>query len=440
MHHSFFPLVNRRAHCILRVCILRPAHQRRYSNQMVDQDQYIVGVPAEDITLYTRGGYHPTHINDRFKEGRYEILNKLGFGSFSTVWLARDHQNNCNVSMKVVVADRSNSEKAELGILEHIEAKSDGQHPGRKHISRLLDSFYHDGPNGKHLCIVSELLGPKISTVAEKCTNYRLDSKLARQVSRQLLLAVDYLHSCGVAHGDIHMGNILFRLSETERSSLKQIEGLGAPMTGEVSRKDGSPLEEGIPKYLVEPVEYNSKQRTHIDEIQLVDFGESFFILTPQKSLYTPLSMHPPELVFRHTLSKAVDLWNLGSTTYELVTGRTPFEADFDEFVLIPQFQKVLGGVPDEWIRNAIKDGLLKDRPNDSAAEGFESLEEEIKRSYINGYDTSTLQLGEEDFDVFGRYLRKLLVVDPIHRATTQELLQDAWVSDVEDIGAPGSE
>ncbi len=36
--------------------------------------------------------YHPVHLGDFFKDGRYKILHKLGFGSFSTVWLARDIQ------------------------------------------------------------------------------------------------------------------------------------------------------------------------------------------------------------------------------------------------------------------------------------------------------------------------------------------------------------
>jgi serine/threonine-protein kinase SRPK3 len=59
---------------------------------MVDRHQYSIGLPAEDLALYGPGGYHPVHLNDRFKEGRYEIRQKLGFGSFSTVWLARDHE------------------------------------------------------------------------------------------------------------------------------------------------------------------------------------------------------------------------------------------------------------------------------------------------------------------------------------------------------------
>lgn len=50
--------------------------------------------------------------------------------------------------------------------------------------------------------------------------------------------------------------------------------------------------------------------------------------------------------------------------TYELVTGRTPFEADFDDHDLIPQFQAVVGGIPAEWVPDAIREGVLKETPN----------------------------------------------------------------------------
>ena len=45
----------------------------------------------EDVRRYTEGGYHPTHLGDVMKDGRYHIMHKLGFGSYSTVWLAKDH-------------------------------------------------------------------------------------------------------------------------------------------------------------------------------------------------------------------------------------------------------------------------------------------------------------------------------------------------------------
>jgi len=36
------------------------------------------------------GGYHPVSPDDTFLEGRYKVIRKLGWGHFSTVWLADD--------------------------------------------------------------------------------------------------------------------------------------------------------------------------------------------------------------------------------------------------------------------------------------------------------------------------------------------------------------
>ena len=44
----------------------------------------------EDFEDYCRGGYHPVNVGDRFSNGRYVIVRKLGWGHFSTVWLAKD--------------------------------------------------------------------------------------------------------------------------------------------------------------------------------------------------------------------------------------------------------------------------------------------------------------------------------------------------------------
>ena len=41
---------------------------------------------------YRRGGYHAVRIGDTFKSGRYVVQSKLGWGHFSTVWLAWDTQ------------------------------------------------------------------------------------------------------------------------------------------------------------------------------------------------------------------------------------------------------------------------------------------------------------------------------------------------------------
>lgn len=47
------------------------------------------------------GGYHPVSIGERYKNGRYVVLQKLGWGHFSTVWLVHDIETGRQLAMKV---------------------------------------------------------------------------------------------------------------------------------------------------------------------------------------------------------------------------------------------------------------------------------------------------------------------------------------------------
>lgn len=46
----------------------------------------------EDLEDYCKGGYHPVQPGQVYKDGRYTVVRKLGWGHFSTVWLARDNE------------------------------------------------------------------------------------------------------------------------------------------------------------------------------------------------------------------------------------------------------------------------------------------------------------------------------------------------------------
>lgn len=47
-----------------------------------------ISAPVESVQSYVPGGLHPVHLGD--KVGRYNILRKLGYGGYSTVWLAEE--------------------------------------------------------------------------------------------------------------------------------------------------------------------------------------------------------------------------------------------------------------------------------------------------------------------------------------------------------------
>lgn len=46
----------------------------------------------EELADYRVGGYHPVKLGDVIRENRYQIKRKLGWGHFSTVWMALDNQ------------------------------------------------------------------------------------------------------------------------------------------------------------------------------------------------------------------------------------------------------------------------------------------------------------------------------------------------------------
>ena len=77
------------------------------SQQLSSRRRYTLDQFSDDIEFignYCVGGYHPVHIHDRLHD-RYEVIHKLGHGSYSTIWLARDHMIEQNVAIKILIAD-----------------------------------------------------------------------------------------------------------------------------------------------------------------------------------------------------------------------------------------------------------------------------------------------------------------------------------------------
>jgi serine/threonine-protein kinase SRPK3 len=54
----------------------------------------------EGIEDYNIGGYHPVHIGEVLNN-RYVVIQKLGWGHFSTVWLCKDFKYKTYVAVKI---------------------------------------------------------------------------------------------------------------------------------------------------------------------------------------------------------------------------------------------------------------------------------------------------------------------------------------------------
>jgi serine/threonine-protein kinase SRPK3 len=105
---------------------------------------------AVRLTAGKTGGYHPVAIGDVFHDKRYIILRKLGWGHFSTVWLAKDTFRNDPVALKIVKSAKHYTETArdEIKLLSRV-VQANPASLNRHFVVQLKDSFEHFGPHGK---------------------------------------------------------------------------------------------------------------------------------------------------------------------------------------------------------------------------------------------------------------------------------------------------
>ncbi|XP_045884496.1 SRSF protein kinase 1b isoform X1 [Micropterus dolomieu] len=183
-----------------------------------EQDEEILGSDddeQEDPNDYCRGGYHHVKIGDLFN-GRYHVIRKLGWGHFSTVWLAWDIQEKRFVAMKVVKSAEHYTETAldEIKLLKSVR-NTDPSDPSREKVVQLLDDFKISGMNGTHVCMVFEVLGYHLLKWIIKSNYQGLPLPSVKSIIRQVLQGLDYLHTkCKIIHTDIKPENILLTVNE----------------------------------------------------------------------------------------------------------------------------------------------------------------------------------------------------------------------------------
>ncbi|KAF5181444.1 kinase dsk1 [Thalictrum thalictroides] len=228
-------------------------------NQKEDRSDESSDYTSEDEGTedYKRGGYHVVRIGDTFKNGRYVIQKKLGWGHFSTVWLAWDTQTSRYVALKVQKSAQHYTEAAmdEITILKQI---AEGDPDDKKNVVKLLDHFKHSGPNGQHICMVFEYLGDNFLTLI-KYSNYRgMPLHLVKEICFHVLVGLDYLHrQLSIIHTDLKPENILL-LSMIDPS--KDFTKSGAPLILP-SSKTRSSVESEVPKSLNGGLTKNQKKK-----------------------------------------------------------------------------------------------------------------------------------------------------------------------------------
>ncbi|CAG8387660.1 unnamed protein product [Penicillium salamii] len=149
--------------------------------------------PEEDIEegkdVYRPGGFHPVHIGDVYDD-RYKVLNKIGYGLYSTVWLVEDtEKEQAHTLSALLVSTNYKNRDGDLckylalkilsaecyGTENHVFKKEilqnlrdgDPKQLGYDQICHLVDDFEHQGPNGSHVCLVFNLIGENLESFQE---------------------------------------------------------------------------------------------------------------------------------------------------------------------------------------------------------------------------------------------------------------------------------
>lgn len=115
--------------------------------------------------------------------------------------------NQTYVAIKISISEpNSKSPNRESTVLQTLATAAHANQPGCQYLMTMKDFFEISGPNGRHECLVLELLGPSVADYLDAHSlDERLPGELAKRVVKQTLLGLAFLHERGIAHGGMFM-------------------------------------------------------------------------------------------------------------------------------------------------------------------------------------------------------------------------------------------
>lgn len=94
---------------------------------------------------------------------------------------------------------RSKRKLPEVAVVEHLRQNQDS-HPGQRFVRLITESFKITGPYGTHTCLLYPPAGLDMSDCMQCLPGETLSVPLLRAVTRNILLALDYLHQASIIH------------------------------------------------------------------------------------------------------------------------------------------------------------------------------------------------------------------------------------------------
>jgi serine/threonine protein kinase len=261
--------------------------------------------------------------------GDYEVLDRIGHGGMGAVFRVRHAISDRVEAMKVLLPDLYSSEGLEERFLREIKVQASLSHPN---IASLHTAFRF----GNQLLMVMEFIEGE--SLRALMTTRGLTIPESVSYLRDVLKALSYAHGRGVVHRDIKPGNIM------------------------ISRGG---------------------------HVKLLDFGLASAVqgyrLTRSGAVMGSTQYMSPEQVMSLPVDARSDIYSLGVTLYQLVTGAAPIPGDSDYALMhghvnhVPLAPAVVNPVVPGNVSNAVMRSLEKDpdRRFQTAAEFSAALDGE---------------------------------------------------------------
>jgi serine/threonine-protein kinase len=284
-------------------------------------------------------------------ESRYEFLDKIGSGSFATVYRARDNELGREVAVKQIHDQYMEDPQQLERYWQEAQLLASLHHPN---IVTIFDIYRDRG------WLIMELMQ---ANLADRMTGRQMNLTSLRTTIAHVLRALKYLHSQGIVHGDIKPSNLMI-------DARRRIKLGDFGLARRVSNQEGSMIK-GTTKYMA-------------PEVVSDEFGD---------------------------VGPASDLYSLGFGAYELMCGPN-FESLFPGLDAharnmqaawmmwhaapdrrLPEINKVLEGVPDD-LAHVIQKLCAKKQSEryETADEALSDLKVDLKLIKQGGTQEEQLQ------------------------------------------------
>ena len=262
---------------------------------------------------------------------RYEILGKIGTGGMADVYKAKDHKLNRFVAVKVLKPEFREDTTFIRKFRSEAQAAAVLTHPN------IVNVFDVGDDNGVYYIVMELIEGITLKEYISK--KGRLSVKEATSIAIQVSMGLEAAHSHGIVHRDVKPQNIIISM-------------------------DG--------------------------KVKVTDFGIARAASSNTISSNVMGSVHysSPEQVRGGYSDEKSDIYSLGITMYEMVTGKVPFDGDTTVAIAIKHLQEemVPPSVFAEDLPHSLEQIILKctQKSVDRRYQNMEDVIADLKHSLID--------------------------------------------------------